>query len=176
MCDMCDKTYSHMWHVQFTCVTWHTPPLPTFNYCSCSAHTRQMIDARVKWLIHLCDMTHSHVWRDQFTRVTWPIHMWDMSTSHIWRGTHLEWFTCVTWQIHMWDITHSHVWHDRLTCGTSHIHMCDMTDSHVGHHTFTCVTWDKPRVPIFNRCSCWPLMRQMTDSRVTWLIWGGYGQ
>jgi len=40
--DMCDMTYSYVWHDSFICVTW---------------------------LIHKCDMTHSYVWQVSFHRL-----------------------------------------------------------------------------------------------------------
>ena len=53
----CGMTDSHVWHDEFT---------------------------RVTWRIQTCDLIHSHVWHDAFKRVIWFIRTCDMTDWHVW--------------------------------------------------------------------------------------------
>jgi len=146
-------TNSHVWHDQFTCVTW------PIHMCDIPIHIPRILRGCVSNMTHLYvwhdspiwDMTHSELVYEQFTFGTWLLGMWDMTHSYVRRDS----FTCVwvTWLIHMWDIIYSYggtwlnsyVWHVSFICVCHYVFMyvCVLIHSYECDMIHVMCVWDE---------------------------------
>jgi len=144
--DVCDSTYSCVWHAFFVCVSWlmHMCDMTHLCHCLCVWHKSWAPPIRewislvwlfhishdsficVMWLKHVCRITHSTLSHDSFKRVTWLTHVCHLTHSRVSHASS----TCVTW-----------ISHDSCIGITWLIHMYHMKYSYVSCDSFICVTW-----------------------------------
>jgi len=157
---MCDLTYSYVWHDNCMCVR-HNAFTRVCSKCD-TLFSASHVSASGIWCVCdttpscVCDVTRACMWHDSFKCVPWLIQMCGMTDSYVCHNaftsvcsegdtlccaSHVNastiWCVCVIRLVHVCDVTRSYVCRDSFMCVIWLVHVCDVNDSYVWRDAFT---------------------------------------